>query len=171
VSPISVNSAAAWTAVRRTGNSVLGSGRSPRFVLGTPRGCAGCASRFGLPAADLGFAGASAALAAADRDFEAAGALRGDFAAELGRLLARGVERADVAFARLVFFAVGRGSWRVACCVSASGAGTSRAGRLALRRWGRERGSALSRSEERSSVIRTSKRPELASNLKRISQF
>jgi hypothetical protein len=107
VTPISVSSAAAWTAVRSTGNSVLGSGRAFRLALGTPRGCAGCGSRFDFAVADLGLAGVG---------LEAVGfgGFEGFVAAGRADFLARG---AGVALARVVVLVLATGcgfSW-VAC--------------------------------------------------------
>lgn len=155
--PISTSSAAAWTAVRRTGISVDGSGRDGRVPRGTPRGWAGWGRLAGrLREAEVGRVDLGR-VEAGCFDFGPAEAGCVDLGrGEAGRVdLVRGEAGRDV-----LEPAEARGDLRVAPAslalaftVSIAPPFAGRSGRLLLRRWGRERGSALSRSEGRSSVI------------------
>lgn len=118
----------------------------PGESAGVPSGCAGCGRRL---------------------TWRCAGAFPAWVRVGAGFRRGRGAafERVDVVLASERVDAV-----RAGAAFGRAAAAAPRAGRLALRRWGRVRGSAPSTSVERSSVI-GAEIPEVASNLKRIATF
>ncbi len=178
--PISASSAAAWTAVLRTGARSAGSGlaATPRdfAAAGTPRGWAGCGRR------RTRFDGACATAGGvfwvrADADFLAAGRERAGFAPG-GEAAAPRLD-AGAFVARLALGARLRsaGAGGASALFADAGAGVKsslspgRAGRFELRRCGRVRGSWLRTCEERFGGIARREIPEVPSNLKLIWRF